>query len=139
MNNISVSGRLARDPECKEFNDGKTVCDFSIAVNGYKKEDTVWIKVKAWGNRAKSCSKFCKKGSLVNVSGSIRSNAWTAKDGSSRKELYILASDVEFVHLGNEDEKATQPQTKEESSSVPPTPVSAENQALEDQLEVVPF
>ena len=139
MNNISVSGRLARDPECKEFNDGKTVCDFSMAVNGYKKEDTVWIKVKAWGNRAKSCAKFCKKGSLVNVSGSIRSNSWTAKDGTARKELYILASDVEFVHLGSDEEKQTASKTNPESESVPPAPVTAEEAALEDQLEVVPF
>lgn len=139
MNNISVSGRLARDPECKEFGDGKTVCDFNIAVNGYKKEDTVWIKVKAWGNRAKSCSKFCKKGSLVNVSGSIRSNSWTAKDGTPRKELYILASDVEFVNLGTEESRTVESSPSPESQSVPPTPVTAEQTALEDQLETVPF
>ena len=133
MNNVSVSGRLARDPECKEFEDGKAVCDFSIAVNGYRKEDTVWLKVKAWGNRAKSCSKFCRKGSLVNVAGSLRSNAWTAKDGTSRKEIYILASDVEFVQLGAEEESKT---SKNSSSASEPTPEEA---VLEEQLETVPF
>ena len=28
MNNVSVSGRLARDPECKEFEDGKHLVIF---------------------------------------------------------------------------------------------------------------
>ena len=85
MNNVSVSGRLVRDPECKEFDDGKMVCDFTLAVNGYKKEDTVFVKIKAWAARAKSCAEFCKKGSLVNISGSLRANSWTAKDGQGVK------------------------------------------------------
>ena len=61
MNNVTISGRLAKDPECKELKDNKAVCDLTIAVNGYRKEDTVFIKVKAWDGRAKSCSKFCKR------------------------------------------------------------------------------
>lgn len=129
MNNVSVSGRLVRDPDCKEFDDGKMVCDFTLAVNGYRKEDTVFVKIKAWAARAKSCAKFCKKGSLVNVSGSLRGNSWTAKDGTKRREIYILAGDVEFVQLGGDEASPSQAKPSEESLPA----------VTEEDLETVPF
>lgn len=135
MNNVSVSGRLVRDPDCKEFEDGKTVCDFTLAVNGYRKEDTVFVKIKAWAARAKSCAKFCKKGSLVNVSGSLRGNSWTAKDGTKRREIYILASDVEFVQLST-DSTSSEVNESPEVSEAPEESISPPSQ---EELETVPF
>ncbi len=136
MNNVSVSGRLVRDPDCKEFEDGKAVCDFTIAVNGYRKEDTVFVKVKAWAARAKSCAKFCKKGSLVNIAGALRGNSWTAKDGTKKREIYILASDVEFVQLSGEDSKQQEGSVDHQESSPASTSVSP---PTEEDLETVPF
>lgn len=131
MNVVGLSGRLTKDPECKEFNDGsKAVCDFTIAINGYRKEDTVYVKIKAWDGRARSCAKFTKKGSLVNVTGSIRENSWKNKDGQQRKELYILASDIEFVQKPQEDLQSNQSRITEASA---PEPIT------DEQLEEVPF
>ena len=138
MNNVSVSGRLVRDPDCKEFDDGKTVCDFTIAVNGYRKEDTVFVKIKAWAARAKSCAKFCTKGSLVNVCGSLRGNSWTGKDGQKKREIYILASDVEFVQLSTE-EPPSQSTGDPTDSQLPPRSITEEPQPTEQELETVPF
>lgn len=134
MNNVTLSGRLTKDPECKEFDGGKAVCDFTIAVNGYKKEDTLYIKIKAWDARARSCSKYCSKGSLINVAGSLRENSWKDKEGNTRKELYILASDIEFVQKPQEEAK----QKTESVSHSEPTPVSSE-EVNEEDLEQVPF
>ncbi len=137
MNNVTISGRLAKDPECKELNENKAVCDLTIAVNGYRKEDTVFIKVKAWDGRAKSCSKFCKKGTLVNITGSLRENSWKAKDGTNRKELYVLAADIEFVQRPQE-ETSGQIATPAKSLNQEPSPVQTESLSEED-LEEVPF
>ena len=134
MNSINLSGRLVRDPECREFQDGKTVCDFTIANNGYKKEDPLFIKIKAWDKRAKSCAKFCKKGSLVNVTGALRLNSWQAKDGTNRKEIYVLASDIEFVHLGSEEGTAAAKPANTASQ-----PQEVEEPISEEELETVPF
>ena len=68
MNNITVSGRLTRDPECKEFGDNKMVCDFTIAVNGYKKEDTIYLKVKSWGGKSRKLRKVLQKGNVSECS-----------------------------------------------------------------------
>tara|TARA_R110000796_G_scaffold67620_3_gene155165 strand:+ start:121 stop:546 length:426 start_codon:yes stop_codon:yes gene_type:complete len=141
MNNISISGRLVRDPECKEVGDSKTVCDFTLAVNGYRKnqEDTVFIKIKAWDTRAKSCQKFCKKGSLVNITGSLRSNSWKAKDGTNRKEIYVLASDIEFVQSSNDDSNSKPRNEERTESEASPKAVSSGELVSEEDLETVPF
>jgi single-stranded DNA-binding protein len=65
MNNVTLSGRLTKDPECKEFDGGKAVCDFTIAVNGYKKEDTLYIKVKAWMLELEVAQSIAVKGALL--------------------------------------------------------------------------
>ena len=132
MNNITVSGRLTRDPECKEFGDNKMVCDFTIAVNGYKKEDTIYLKVKSWGARAVSCGKYCKKGTLVNIAGSLRENAWKNKEGEQKRELYILANDVEFV------QRPTDSEAPKEKAPAKEAPKEIEDVSEED-LEKVPF
>ena len=138
MNNISISGRLTKDPECKEFSEGKSVCDITVAVNGYRKEDTIFIKIKAWDGRARSCSKFCKKGSLVNVTGSLRENSWKSKDGSMRRELYILAADIEFVQRPQESSGSAPEVSNSSSNDREPSPVETSSVNDED-LEEVPF
>tara|TARA_R110001592_G_scaffold160695_4_gene392986 strand:- start:33703 stop:34110 length:408 start_codon:yes stop_codon:yes gene_type:complete len=135
MNNIVISGRLTKDPECKEFSEGKSVCDITVAVNGYRKEDTIFIKIKAWDGRARSCSKFCKKGSLVNVTGSLRENSWKAKDGSMRKELYVLAADIEFVQRPQEGNSAKTESVTPANENQEPSPIKVS----EEDLEEVPF
>jgi single-strand DNA-binding protein len=137
MNHIVVSGRLTKDPECKEFDEGKAVCDFTVAINGYKKEDTMYVKVKAWDGRARSCAKFTKKGSLVNVCGALRENSWKNKEGQQRKEFYILASDIEFVQKPQEQQSQA-PKKSVEKVDKEPTPVKVE-EVSEEQLEEVPF
>lgn len=131
MNKITISGRLTKDPECKEFDGGKAVCDFVVAVNGYKKEDTVYIKSKAWDARARSCSKYCQKGTYVIVSGTLRENAWKDKEGNSRREFYILTSDIEFVQKPQEE--------KQEAKSDKVENTEKENEVSEEDLETVPF
>ena len=139
MNNVSISGRLVRDPECKEFDDGKTVCDFTVAVNGYRKEDTVFVKIKAWAARAKSCAKFCKKGSLINIVGSLRGNSWTAKDGTKKREIFVLASDVEFVQLSSEDSRPPSNIVEEPKESATPSNENGLPEPTQEELETVPF
>lgn len=139
MNNVTLSGRLTKDPECKEFDGGKAVCDFTIAVNGYKKEDTLYIKVKAWDARARSCSKYCAKGSLINVAGSLRENSWKDKEGNTRKELFILASDIEFVQKPQDETGRSASQQPQKSADREPTPVQPVDAVNEEDLEQVPF
>lgn len=135
MNSIVISGRLTKDPECKDLENGKTVCDFVVAVNGYRKDDTMFIKAKAWDSRAKNCSKYCSKGSLVNISGALKESVWKDKEGNNRKEFYILANEIEFVQKPQGENK--QPENYSQESE--PKPAVVNEEISEEDLEEVPF
>lgn len=83
INNVVLTGRLTKDVELKYYNGEKSVCYFTIAVNrNYKNAngeyDADFINCKAYRNTAEYLAKYCNKGDLVGVVGSIEI---TEKDG----------------------------------------------------------
>ena len=84
INNVVLTGRLTKDVELKYYNDEKSVCYFTVAVNrNYKNAngeyDADFINCKAYKNTAEYLAKYCNKGDLVGVVGSIEI---TEKDGT---------------------------------------------------------
>jgi single-strand DNA-binding protein len=139
MNNVTISGRLTKDPECKELNGGKVVCEFVIANNGYRKDDTMFVKVKAWDKRAKSCSDHCKKGTLVNIMGPLRENSWKNKEGHTIREKYILASDIEFVSRPEKSERDSNQSSQSVTQEVKDNTSSEVVEPTQEEMDSVPF
>ena len=84
INNVVLTGRLTKDVELKYYNGEKSVCYFTIAVNrNYKNAngeyDADFTNCKASRNTAEYLAKYCNKGDLVGVVGSIEINE---KDGT---------------------------------------------------------
>jgi len=102
VNKVILVGHLGRDPEVRTTQDGTMVVSFSIATSEkYKdkqsneyKQTTEWHNISVFGKAAEFCDKYLKKGSLVYVEGSIRSNKWTDKDGIQRTGVQIRATEV---------------------------------------------
>lgn len=112
MNSLSVIGRLGRDPSSKDVN-GKSVCAFSIAVDGRKdgagNKSTLWLEIRAWGKLAEICQKYLAKGRQVFVVGELRAEEWNGRDGTKRSEIRVIADKVEFLG-GGEQSKVAKPQ-----------------------------
>lgn len=106
MNNVSLIGRLTRDPELRYTANNFPVCSFSIAIDRMGKEEkkTNFIPVKALGKTAENCGKYLAKGRLVGVHGSIETDSYTDKDGNRRNTWNVLASGVEFLEWGEKKE-----------------------------------
>lgn len=98
MNIVKLHGRLTRDPETSERSETK-VCDMRLAVNGSGKSPTVFIDVVAFGELADSGAEL-KKGSEVEVSGSLRYSEWEAKPkgkakgGEKRSKHSVIAREL---------------------------------------------
>lgn len=76
INNVVLTGRLAKDPELKYYNNEKNICYFTIVVNrNYKNAngeyDADFINCKAYRTSAEYLAKYCRKGDLIGVVGSI--------------------------------------------------------------------
>jgi single-strand DNA-binding protein len=103
INNVTLVGRLARDPELKKTNSGKSVCSFSVAVSrDYKDAEgnypTDFINCVAWEQRADYLSQYAHKGDLIGVIGSWETRKYES-GGETRtaheckvKSITILSS-----------------------------------------------
>jgi single-strand DNA-binding protein len=72
MNNISISGRLVRDVDLTETINGVPNARFSVAVQDGKDKVDYFVCV-AWDKEAKSIAKYFKKGSPIELYGSMNS------------------------------------------------------------------
>ena len=103
MNQHTIIGNLARDPETGVTQGGINWCTFTVAVNKRGKEnEATFIRVTAWRALADSCGKYLRKGRKVAVTGEPKAHAWTGQDGQARAQIEMTADEVEFVSSAGE-------------------------------------
>lgn len=122
MQKFICIGNLSRDVEKRETASGKSVANFSIAINKFGGEDADFFNVVVWGNQADNCAKYLKKGSKVAIVGSLQNRSYEDRDGIKRTVTEIVANEVEF--LSHSEEKSEQPhqmvlEEVEDSSDLP--------------------
>lgn len=94
----TIPGNLGSDPEVRFLSSGTAVCNFNLAVNkpGAKKGDGQqpdWFKVEIWGDDAQAAADTLRKGSRCTVTGRVRTERWTGKDGQERTTTVIRADE----------------------------------------------
>lgn len=101
---VILVGRLGKDPERKQLEDGQTLCTFSIACNQYGKEKPpIWFRVTAWGKLADTCQTYLHKGRMVLVEGVLVTDEfggpriWTRQDKTPTASFEVNASIVRFL------------------------------------------
>ena len=98
MNTVNLIGRLTRDPEAIEANNGTKIANFAIAVDRRDREaDPVYVELKAFAATAEAIAAHKAKGDEVAVEGRLELDRWEAEDGSKRSKLYVIANRVEFL------------------------------------------
>jgi single-strand DNA-binding protein len=82
INLVVLDGTLGRDVELKSTTTGKSVANFSIAVDngfGENKKDPFWFNVVAWGSLAEVAGNQLRKGSKLTVYGRLTTRKYTNK------------------------------------------------------------
>ena len=108
MNKVLLVGRLTRDPEMRTTGTGMVVTKFSVAVNhnftdrnGERGVD--YINCSAFNRQAENIAKYCKKGSLLSVEGSIRTGSYDAPDGTKKYTTDVACNQVNFLSTKNDN------------------------------------
>ncbi len=100
MNNITIHGRLVRDPEIGEYTTSKgdkgKSCKFTVAVNRKFGEDADFFSCIVFGKLAEVIDKFFKKGSEIIVSGEMQCNPYEGKDGTRKYPWSLVVSQFDF-------------------------------------------
>lgn len=103
VNKVILVGRLGADPEIRNANNGKEVCNFSMATSerwikeGQDQEKTEWHRVVVWGKLAEICAKYLHKGSQCYVEGKIQTRSWENDLGEKQYSTEIVALSVQFL------------------------------------------
>lgn len=101
MNNVSLIGRLTKDPELRYTPSGVAVARFTLAVNRqYKKEgeqQADFINIVTWRKTAENTANFLRKGSLAGVVGRIQTGSYDGQDGKKVFTVEVVAENVQFL------------------------------------------
>ena len=99
MNNVSLIGRLTKDPELRYTANNFPMCSFTLAIDRMGKEEkkTNFIPIKVLGKAAENAANFLSKGKLAGVEGEIQTDSYEAKDGTKRYTWEVFARRVEFL------------------------------------------
>lgn len=97
-------GRLGKDPEVRNLENGATVANFSVATTetykdkntGERKEITEWHNVVLWRALADVAAKYLHKGDQVYIEGRLRTRSWE-KEGITRYTTEVVGDNLTML------------------------------------------
>lgn len=112
MNNVSLVGRLVRDPEVRYGqNESVSVAKFSLAVERKWKRDgepTVdFINCTVFGKSAEFTEKYFRKGMRVAITGRIQTGSYKNKDGQTVFTTEIIVESQEIAQSKSESNESS--------------------------------
>jgi single-strand DNA-binding protein len=99
MNNWNFTGSLGQDCKVATTQNGKTVCEFSVAVNsGYgDNKKTTWANCVMFGKRAEGqLPGYLMKGQKVAVSGEMTLETWET-NGVKGAKVKVFVSSIDLI------------------------------------------
>lgn len=117
INNVTLVGRLTRDPELRHTTSNVAVATFNPAVNrnfkganGEREAD--FINCMIWRKQAELFADWCKKGNLVGITGRIQTRSYDNQQG---QRIYVTEVVAEtFQQLEKRDNSANQSNIEEQ-------------------------
>ena len=97
MNNVTLIGRLTKDPELKYSQSGKAFCKFTLAVTrDYNREEADFINCVAWEKKAENIAEYLRKGSKLAIQGRISVRSYE-HNGETKWNTEIIVDKNDFL------------------------------------------
>jgi len=104
VNKVILVGRLGKDPEVRNLENGVNVANFTMATSetykdkttGERKEITEWHNIVLWRGLADVASKYLHKGDMVYIEGKLRTRSWE-KEGVTRYTTEIVGDNMTML------------------------------------------
>ena len=98
MNSCNLTGRITADIELKTTQNGISVCSFGLAVKRPRVKDTTdFINIRAFRQTAEYLSKYARKGTQIEVSGTLTSQKWEDKNGNNRTTYEVIVNEASIL------------------------------------------
>ena len=140
MNNVTLIGRLTKDPELKTTQSGLSICRFTVAVDRYSKDDedkTDFISCVAWRSTAEFICNYFLKGSKIALIGSIQTGSYTDKDGRKVYTTDVNTDKVFFCESKKDGDNNTAAKSSKQRKARKEEPI--DDEAFEEISDDLPF
>ncbi len=99
INQVILMGRLTRDPEMRSTTTGKSIANFSLAVDRVGQDDQAdFFDITAWEKLGELANQYLSKGRRCLVQGRLRQDSWDDKEtGKKRTRIEVVATDITFL------------------------------------------
>ena len=135
MNIISISGRVVKDIELSQTANGTTLTRFNVAVpselkdeNGDRKAD--FFICIAWRENAESIAKYFKKGSPIELYGSMNSRSYRTKEGTTSTIWELNVKGWGFGNQSKDENQETKTNKSKKESQAELTPIDEDDDDL---------
>nr|DAT39944.1 MAG TPA: Single strand binding protein [Bacteriophage sp.] len=141
LNKIELIGRVCADPQVKTFDNGRKVCNLSIATNerAYKTSNGIEVPEKTdfhnvvfKGGLAGVCEQYVTKGMELYVEGTLHYRKYTDSNNTERTIAEIIVSNMQMGAKpgGNSGQLA---ESAGSGGQPPVQPTPPPSQVLKDQ------
>ena len=97
MNNITLLGRLTKDPELKYSQSGKAFTKFSIAVTReFNRDEADFINCVAWDKRAETIAEYLRKGRRIALQGRLSVRSYE-QNGETKWMTEVIVDKFDFI------------------------------------------
>ena len=99
MNIVILSGRITKNIEVNQTQNGGVYTRFTIAVDKYrdKQKSTLFVDCVAFSHSANFLNAYCSKGSFVTINGELDSTVKERDDGSKVTYWNVIVNSVEAM------------------------------------------
>ena len=107
MNNVTLMGRLTRDPDVRYTNGENSTCiaRYTLAVDrrvrAGQERQADFISCVAFGKSGEFAEKYLRKGTKIVLTGHIQTGSYTNKDGQKIFTTDVVADNQEFAESRN--------------------------------------
>ena len=103
MNNVSLIGRLTKDPQIRYTTNNTMVASFFLAVNkSYKTEEkrtADFIPIVAYGKSAEFVKSYFTKGQQIGLTGRLNTRNWKDKENKTHYVTEVIANRFYFADV----------------------------------------
>jgi single-strand DNA-binding protein len=132
VNKVILLGNAGQDAEVKSTPAGKSVANFSLAINQpfRNKKDgnqrVEWVRCVAWDKLAQIAGKFVAKGTVVFVEGRLQTRQFEDREGGTKTVTEVVVASLRVLgeaknssHSDNNSDGAASSAGDAESEAVP--------------------
>lgn len=109
LNQVILVGRLVKDPEIKELEEGKKYCYITLAIprsfkNADGEYDTDFVQLKLWNVVAENTKEYCHKGDIIGAKGRVQTYNVENEDGTKETKMELIAEKITFLSSKSKEE-----------------------------------